>query len=177
MEISNQHTVGKWEQRVWMVCFWTTFLTLLWQLSFTGLAFWGLSQNRNPIPWPTGARFVWWFAAEYGLILDNLIGVLLAPFGLYAFAKARTRGLRLRWPFNVWLFSHLALTVTLLVCLATLWLEGAANYRMLSSMFILRVIFNNAPLIALVAGLAAIYFLPKGTLDKPVVEEPIDPLA
>ena len=177
MDHSNQLTVGKWEERVWMVCFWITFMALLWQLFWMCQATWGLFQNRNGIPAPFSGRFVWWFAALDGFIIDNLAGVLLAPLALYAFAKARTQGLSLRWPFTIWLISHLVLTTALLVCFAMLWLERVAGPPMLIWTLPMRVFVNNGPLIALLAAFAAIYFLPKGNLDPPAPAEPIDPLA
>ena len=157
----GKRKVGKYEQRVWMVCFWSMFIVMVLQAligCFLISAFLNnFSDIAHTLGTPSDTRFVWWFANSWGLLVDCIFGVLLAPLAMFSFAKFRI-GFQRRSPLMIWLLSRSVLALALLWSAATLWLESTPLVGQLATMLVLRILIFDLPVWLWLVGLAVIRF-------------------
>jgi len=104
--------VGKWERRVWMVCFWATFITAMVQAAMAALFVLGTGRDDGgSLLLPTtgnsvAVQLAFSITSGWGMIIDLVIGVIVAPLGLWAFGRARS-GRQFVWPLLVWLITRI----------------------------------------------------------------------
>jgi hypothetical protein len=104
-------SVGKWERRVWMVCFWATFITAMVQAAMAALFFLATSRADGGSLLSATAgnsaavQLAFSITSGWGMIIDLVIGVIVAPLGLWAFGRARS-GQPFVWPLAIWLVTR-----------------------------------------------------------------------
>src|SRR5262245_54439213 len=104
--------VGKWERRVWMVCFWATFITAMVQAAMAALFVLGTGRgDGGSLLSPTAGnsaavQLAFSITSGWGMIVDLAVGVLVAPLGLWAFGRARS-GRQYLWPLVAWLITRI----------------------------------------------------------------------
>src|SRR5262245_25353297 len=87
--------VGKWERRVWMVCFWATFITAMVQAAMAALFVLGTGHaDAGSLLSPTAGnsatvQLAFSMTSGWGMIIDLAIAVVFAPLGMWAFGRAR----------------------------------------------------------------------------------------
>ena len=154
MDESHSHQ-STGHSRIWMVCFWSTFILAMIQALLVGLLIFGLRpsifSDQNPFTLPLN-RFAWFWLAP-GYAIDFAIGALLAPFALYGFENAR-RGYGV-WPTSLafWLIGHVVLTLVNLWAIWFLW--GAVVADALWGVLIVRIFIANIPIWLWLCGMAA----------------------
>lgn len=104
--------VGKWERRVWMACFWATFITAMVQAAMAALFVLGTGRaDGSSLLSPTAGnspavQLAFSITSGWGMIVDLAIGVIVAPLGLWAFGRARS-GRPYVWPLATWLTTRI----------------------------------------------------------------------
>jgi hypothetical protein len=157
--------IGKWERRVWMVCFWASFITATIQVLIVGfLLFISSWRAFNPTRghWliellaPAWQQPMWWwFVRErIGVILDFSLSIVAAPLAMYGFARAR-KGIWRRVPLYSWLVSRIACAAILLACEVELRLQGEPT-SVLAPTFAFRVLLFDAPIWLWILGVVVI---------------------
>ncbi len=118
-------SVGKWERRVWMVCFWATFITAMVQAAMAALFVLGTGRaDGSSLLSPTAGnsaavQLAFSTTSGWGMIIDLAIGVLVAPVGLWAFGRARS-GRQFVWPLVAWLITRILSIAVIVVSMGTL---------------------------------------------------------
>lgn len=102
-------------------------------------------------------RDLLWVTVVAGLVVDCIIGVLLAPLAMYSFAKYRI-GLRSRFPLRIWFLSRLILASAILWSAATMWLESTPLVHLLPMMLVSRVLIFDFPVWLWLVGLVVTRF-------------------
>lgn len=104
--------VGKSERRVWMVCFWATFITAMVQAAMAALFVLGTGREDGGSLLTATAgnsaavQFALSVTSGWGMIIDLAFGAIVAPLGLWAFGRARS-GRQFVWPLAAWLITRL----------------------------------------------------------------------
>jgi hypothetical protein len=117
--------VGTWERRVWMVCFWATFITAMVQAAMAALFVLGTGHaDGGSLLSPTAGnsaavQLAFSITSGWGMIVDLAIGVAVAPLGLWAFGRARS-GRQYLWPLSAWLITRILSISVIVISLCVL---------------------------------------------------------
>ena len=124
--------IGKWERRVWMVCFWATFITAMVQAAIAALFVLGTGRaDGESLLSPTAGnsaavQLAFSITSGWGMIVDLAAGAVVAPLGMWAFGRARS-GRPFVWPLAIWLVTRLLSIAVVVYSLSVLVAATVVN--------------------------------------------------
>jgi hypothetical protein len=124
--------IGKWERRVWMVCFWATFITAMVQATMATLFVLGTGRaDGSSLLMPTAGnsaavQLAFSITSGWGMIIELTIAVVVAPLGLWAFGRARS-GRSYALPLAAWLVTRILSIAVNVISLCVLMSATVVN--------------------------------------------------
>jgi hypothetical protein len=168
--------ISKWQERAWMVCFWSTFI---WSLLQFGLGFLVLSAATplSPADDEPLTLLVTWIWSK-GMFADLFLAGVGSLIAAYAFARARA-GKSCIVPVIIWLATRIPILIVLVISFFVLKQADAANFyysrtRVPWEALPIRVFCFNLPLWIFLFCAGLIWFVRR---EPPLRTRPTEPFA